>query len=114
MTTLSQTSELAFACELVRILDSKRSIDYKPWMRVGLCLGRIADGKQKSELYKEWITFSKKCPQKFDEDHCQRIFVAGPRYELNIGSLCLWASQDNEKLYNAIRNKYYFFSKFKN
>jgi hypothetical protein len=106
MRQLSKTQEIAFASELVGILSLERSTEYKPWLKVGLCLGNMD-----KTLFNDWIAFSKKCPEKYKYDHCQKIFDAGYKYDVGIGSLCVWAEEDNPKQYKYIRSKYYYFGK---
>lgn len=103
---LTKNQEIMMAKELVSILSIDRATEYKPWKDVGICLGKID-----KSLFKTWVKFSQRCPQKFDEKHCAKLFSAGPQYGLTMGSLRYWAEQDSPTKYKAIVTKYKYISK---
>lgn len=75
-------------------LSEKRSQNYHEWLSVGWVLRGIDDS-----LYDTYIEFSKKCPQKFDENRCEKIWNSyNPTYgdKYTIASLYYWVTQDEQ------------------
>ena len=86
------------ATALVDILDRTRADKYDSWIKVGLCLHHIS-----SNLLDKWIEFSKKS-SKYVEGECNakwRDFV-NVADGLTLGTLRMWARQDNPTEYQAI------------
>jgi len=103
---LTKNQEIMMARELVSVLSIDRAIEYKPWSKVGFCLGKID-----KSLLKTWIKFSQRCPEKFDEVKATKLFMIGDQYGNTMGSLCYWAEQDSPFKYKAIVAKYKYISK---
>ena len=57
------------AIEKLHALPSAAAADYGVWVRVGLALHNFGT---ESFLYREWLRFSMKCPEKFDRDACEK------------------------------------------
>ena len=85
--------------KLVDILSEKRATDYQEWIRVGWCL-RTIDYR----LLDTWNNFSKKS-SKFVEGECDRIWNYMKEDGLNIGTLHMWAKEDNPEKYRSIMLK---------
>jgi P4 family phage/plasmid primase-like protien len=96
------------ACAYTSMLADSRARDYDDWRNVGLALHSIDNS-----LLGTWIEFSRKCPSKFKEGECEKIWnkikTSGNGKILTIRSLAYWAKQDDPKQFEAF-NK----SEFKN
>lgn len=79
------------AKDLVSLLSEQRADNYLSWLKVGFCLRNIDN-----RLLKEWDEFSKKS-RKYKEGECERLWntFADKADGLKVGSLHLWAKQDN-------------------
>lgn len=85
--------------KLVDILSTARSERYTDWIRVGWCLRNIDH-----RLLDKWIDFSKKSP-KFIDGECEKIWNYMKEDGLGIGTLHMWAKQDNIDLYKELIKK---------
>ena len=83
----------------VRVLNEARADNYQSWIAVGWALHNIDYG-----LLPEWITFSKKS-NKFEDGVCEREWDYMRSEGLGLGSISMWARQDNPKLYTQVINK---------
>ena len=84
--------------KIVNILSSERADNYKTWYDVGLCLHNID-----YRLMDDWIEFSKKS-SKFREGECNIEWnnMITDDLGLRVGSLYMWAKQDDLEGYNKI------------
>lgn len=82
--------------KIVDILSEERSNSYQEWIRVGWCLRNID-----YRLLTKWIDFSKKSP-KFKEGECERLWNHMKDDGLGIGTLYMWAKQDNPEAFRII------------
>jgi len=85
-----------WVCKLVDVLDKKRADDYESWIRTGWCLRNIDH-----RLMEKWIEFSKKS-EKYTEGECERFWNMMRDDGLGIGTLCMWARQDDFQAYQAL------------
>ena len=85
--------------KLVDILNEERSNNYMDWIRLGWCL-RTIDYR----LLDRWVEFSKKS-SKYTDGECDKIWNYMKEDGLSIGSLHMWAKQDNLELYKEIIKK---------
>lgn len=92
-------SELELVEKLIDILDVKRSDSFDSWIRVGWCFRNIDN-----RLLDKWIEFSKK-NAKFQEGECEKLWPYMKSDGLGMGTLHMWAKQDNEEKYRDICNK---------
>ncbi len=83
-------------CKVVEILDKKRADDYESWIRVGWCLRNIDH-----RLLDKWVEFSKSSV-KYTEGECERFWNMMRDDGLGIGTLCMWARQDNLQAFNSL------------
>ena len=90
---------VAYVKELCGCLSEARADNYQSWIAVGWALHNIDYG-----LLPEWITFSKKS-NKFEDGVCEREWDYMRSEGLGLGSISMWARQDNIKLYTQIINK---------
>jgi P4 family phage/plasmid primase-like protien len=90
--------DLKQAQELVGLLEKDRAETYNDWIRVGWCLRNIDH-----RLLDDWVSFSKKSP-KFKDGDCEKMwnYMRQDGACLGMGTLHLWAKQDNPTEYNRI------------
>jgi len=81
---------------LCDILSPQRANAYNDWIRVGWCLRNIDH-----RLLDKWVEFSKKSP-KYREGECERIWPYMKRSGLGVGTLHMWAKNDNLTQYAEI------------
>jgi P4 family phage/plasmid primase-like protien len=86
---INETTNLDKIEKLVDMLDIKRVEDYTLWLQLGWCLHNIDD-----RLLKTWIKFSKKS-SKFKHGECENEWDYMDNEGLSIGTLHLWAKEDN-------------------
>lgn len=91
------TIDLDIVQKLVDILSLERAEDYTQWCQVGWALGSIS-----SNCFDIFINFSKKCPKKFSEQECMKIFSKSDG-SLTIASLHYWAKLDSPEAYKSIQ-----------
>ena len=102
----NETEDIDKIEKLVDILDIKRADNYNLWLQLGWCLHNID-----YRLLKTWIKFSKKS-KKFRSGVCENEWEYMDHDGLSIGSLYLWAKQDNfgkykELTYNDLQKYLY-------
>lgn len=85
--------------ELSECLSEERSDNYQNWIAVGWALHNIDH-----TLIDTWIKFSKKS-SKFEDGVCEREWEYMRSEGLGLGSISMWARQDNGILYSKIINK---------
>lgn len=91
--------DLEYAAQLVQILDPKRSDSYVTWIELGWCLHNIS--KTFLEL---WDDFSRRS-SKYKPGECERHWVRFRENGLGIGTLCMWAREDNPDRYFELRTQ---------
>lgn len=85
--------EVNLVKKLINILDEKRANDYCDWIRLGWCLRNID-----IELLADWDKFSKKS-SKYEAGGCDLLWYKMKEGGLGIGTLHMWAKQDNPDVY---------------
>lgn len=85
--------EVNLVKKLINILDEKRANDYCDWIRLGWCLRNID-----IELLTDWDNFSKKS-SKYEAGGCELLWYRMKEGGLGIGTLHMWAKQDNPETY---------------
>ena len=90
--------ELVFIKKIVAILDDNRADCYYLWIRLGWCLHNID-----YRLLEDWITLSKRS-DKFVDGECEKEWCTMDNEGLGIGTLYLWANDDNPAKYNKLTN----------
>ena len=81
---ISREDEFRKAKFLVSLLSDERAENYNDWIRVGWALHNTDRG-----LFQVWVDFSKRCPSKFDEKHCEKLWN-NMKPGLTIRSLQSW------------------------
>jgi P4 family phage/plasmid primase-like protien len=91
--------ELKIMKDYVDCLSATRASNYNSWIEVGWCLHNIDD-----RLLEKWVEFSKKSPgyELTAESNCNDRWYNMSDEGLGIGSLKMWARQDNKEKYNTI------------
>jgi P4 family phage/plasmid primase-like protien len=90
----SREDEFRKAKYLVSLLSDERAANYNDWIRTGWALHNTDSG-----LLQVWIDFSKKCPTKFNEKECHKLWM-NMKQGLTIRSLQSWAKEDNPHKYS--------------
>lgn len=88
--------DIEYIGKLINILSPERANSYSLWIRLGWCLRNID-----YRLLDNWIEFSKKST-KFVEGECERIWNYMKDDGLGIGSLHMWAREDDPEAYKEI------------
>ena len=103
----NETEDLSKIETIVDILDIKRAEDYALWLNLGWCLHNIDD-----RLLKTWIKFSKRS-SKFKHGECENEWEYMDCDGLGVGTLYLWAKEDNFGKYKELtsNNLYGFICK---
>lgn len=91
---VSREDEFRKAKYLVSLLSEERAENYNDWIRVGWALHNTDTG-----LLPVWIDFSRKCPSKFNEKECHKLWN-NMKPGLTIRSLQSWAKEDNPHKYS--------------
>jgi len=94
---VNSEEEIRKAKFLVSLLADERAENYHDWMRVGWALYNTDPS-----MIEVWIEFSKRCPEKFNEDVCRKKWKETQqrnRRGLTIRSIQYWAKEDNPKKY---------------
>ena len=91
-------SDIEFAKELVNILDIKRSDNYENWIKLGWVLYNID-----KSLLNVWDNFSKKS-SKYQDNKCSKLWSNMKRRNFSIGTLIMWAKEDNYEKYRSINS----------
>ena len=82
---------------IVDLLNVDRCKNYEQWIRLGWCLRSIDN-----RLVKKWDEFSAKCPSKYKRGECERLWDRMRDSGISIGSLHMWARQDNPEGYKEL------------
>ena len=91
--------DISTVSKLVDILSVKRASSYKTWIEVGWCLHNID-----YRLLSDWIRFSERVDKYKDiaQNECTMRWEEMKNSGLGIGSLHMWAREDNNLLYSLI------------
>ena len=95
----NESVNIEFIKKVIGILDIKRAEQYDLWIKLGWCL-RTIDYR----LLEDWNEFSKKS-SKYEEGKCEELWDNMKDTGLGIGTLIMWAKQDNKKEYDEIVRK---------
>tara|TARA_B110000238_G_C16132133_1_gene441976 strand:+ start:691 stop:3351 length:2661 start_codon:yes stop_codon:yes gene_type:complete len=92
----NNTLDITIVKKFVEILDPNRSKSFDSWIRVGWCLRNIDNN-----LLEDWIKFSQKSP-KYKDGECETKWDYMKDGNLGIGTLRMWAKNDNKDKYNKL------------
>lgn len=97
MYPLETKKKIERAIKLVDILNDRRASSYMEWISVGWALHNVH-----VNMLSVWINFSKRCPEKFDENTCIEIWKKADDSGFTLSSLHWWAREDNLMEYKKI------------
>ena len=92
-----------FIQDLVNILNPRRAFSYPTWIAVGWCLHAVSA----STLFPVWDAFSKQC-SKYTPGECDLRWycMRNSGRNLGVGSLCMWAKEDDPAAFAAVQEKH--------
>ena len=93
---LDNEDDLEFVKKVIQLLDVKRADGFNDWIRLGWCLHNID-----YRLLNSWIEFSKQS-YKFVDGECEKEWPSMENDGLGLGSLYLWAREDNLIKFNEL------------
>lgn len=94
---VSVAESLKLTAKLLPMLAQFRCENYHEWMEIGWVLFNVGDGCD--EALNQWINFSSRDDEKFDEDICYSEWKKMIKKDYTIGTLKYYASIDNPELY---------------
>ena len=100
---VSVEQALIISKDLIEMLKPHRYEDYNSWMEIGWTLFNIGDGCD--EALEQWLEFSAKDEEKFDEAHCISEWSKMVKKNLTLGTLKYYASIDNPTEYAQFKLK---------
>lgn len=92
----NEYDDLEQVVKMLNLLDPKKATVYNDWIRLGWCLRNIDH-----RLLSAWDEFSKKS-NKYKPGECERHWSHMKLGGLGIGTLHMWAKQDNPDGYAAV------------
>ena len=96
--SVSATEALKQSAQLLPMLSDRRARDRNDWMDVGWILFSIGEGSD--EAFNQWLEFSERDSDKFDEGVCQNEWEKMTKKDKTLGSLKFYAACDNPEEYN--------------
>ena len=100
---VSVEEALKISKDLLEMLAHHRYETYGSWMEVGWALFNIGEGSE--EALEQWLEFSAKDEDKFDEAHCISEWSKMIRKNLTLGTLRYYASIDSPEEYAEFKSK---------
>ena len=97
----SLLENLNISKQLLTMISDHRADDRNEWISIGWALYNIGDGC--SEALQQWIDFSSRCEDKFDENVCINEWKNMVKKDITLGTLHYLASIDNEELYKEFQ-----------
>jgi P4 family phage/plasmid primase-like protien len=89
--------EIEMASKLSAILSKERASKYQSWLHVGWALYDVDES-----LLDCFISFSKKCPEKYEPGCCEKVWSVARKGGFTMSSLHWWAKQDNPLEYTKL------------
>lgn len=99
-TPSSSDDNIELARKLIAILSTSRVVNYSDWMRLGWCLRNIS-----IDLLAEWDRMSASCAAKYVPGECDRLWFCMREGGLGMGTLHMWAKQDDPGEYARIMSE---------
>lgn len=87
-TDSSQLTDAEIARAMLELVGDHRADDHEQWIRVGLACRGGGLGLE------DWITFSMRCPAKFDRDECERRWATFKPTRADVSWLVAMAGED--------------------
>lgn len=86
------------AQRLMKLISPERANNYKQWIDIGIALHNID-----FTLLHTWINFSKSCGTKYKPGECEKLWGKFGKYGYAMGTLCMWAKQDNPEDFDQFK-----------
>lgn len=99
---ISVEKALAISKKLLPMLADYRAEVYDEWMTIGWVLYNISNGCQ--EGLEQWMEFSAKCKEKYDESSCIYEWSRMVKKDLSLGTLRFFANKDNPEEYDKFKH----------
>jgi hypothetical protein len=96
--SVSATESLKQSAQLLPLLSERRARDRNDWMDIGWILYSIGEGSD--EAFNQWLEFSERDSDKFDEGVCQNEWEKMTKKDKTLGSLKFYAACDSPEEYN--------------
>ena len=100
---VSVTEALKISEKLLPLLADHRAEDRNEWMCIGWILYNIGDGS--SQALDQWMDFSSRCEESYDEDICIFEWEKMVKKDLTLGTLKFFANKDNPELYKEFKKE---------
>jgi P4 family phage/plasmid primase-like protien len=92
--------------DLISCLNHDRSVNYKFWRKIGVSIHSYSN-----DLLWLWKEFSKLCPEKYDDEECNKQWESFNKKEYDEKRqqiLIKYAKEDNEKKYEELKQHHVF------
>jgi P4 family phage/plasmid primase-like protien len=100
---LSVEEALAVSEKLLPLLATWRAEDRNEWMTIGWILYNIGEGS--TQALEQWLEFSKRCEEKYDEAACIYEWERMVKKDLTLGTLKYYAEKDSPELYKEFKKE---------
>lgn len=100
---MSVVENLKMSAKLLPMLSFRRAEEYQSWMEVGWILYNIGDGSD--EALEQWLDFSARDEDKYDEPKCISEWNKMVRKKYTIGTLKFYASIDSPDQYKEFKGE---------
>jgi P4 family phage/plasmid primase-like protien len=100
---VSVIESLKISKKLLSMIATFRAEDFNEWMTIGWCLYNIGEGSP--EALEQWIEFSSRDEEKFDENVCIYKWERMKLGDLTIGTLHHYAQLDNKEMYEEFKKE---------
>lgn len=100
---ISVEEALNISEKLLPMLADFRAEDRNEWMTIGWTLYSIGEGSERA--LDQWLTFSSRCADKYDEAHCIYQWEKMIKKDLSLGTLRYYASIDSPQLYTEFKKQ---------
>ena len=100
---VSTEEALKISEKLIPLLADWRSEERNEWMTIGWILFNIGDGSE--QALEQWLEFSARCEEKYDEASCIYEWEKMVRKDLTLGTLHYYAEIDNPELYKEFKHE---------
>ena len=102
-TDITVKEALRISERLLQMLADFRAEKYEEWMQIGWILYNI--GKGSTEALDQWISFSARCDEKFDETTCVYQWNKMVEKDLTLGTLRYFAKLDSPEDYEKFKSE---------
>lgn len=100
---INSVEALKISARLLPMIADFRAEDRNEWMTIGWGLYNIGDGT--SQALDQWIEFSSRCEEKFDEGKCIYEWERMNKKDITLGTLRYYASIDSPEEYKKYKQE---------